>query len=196
MGYRLVAYPVLVALVPLVVWNRHRRGAAHRSRRSWYPWLVDLCATLPFLFDSLGNAANLYDTVTWWDDAMHVATWAPLVVAFGLVARRRVIDPLVLAGLCVGFGAVTHIGWEVGEYLTFVQTNPGESVSAYRDTVGDLTMSLLGSLLGGSVVGLVARAARARGIEGVGPTDAVGATPAVSAAATAASSLTAAGAIS
>jgi hypothetical protein len=32
---------------------------------------------LPFLFDTAGNAANLYDTVSWWDDAMHVATWIP-----------------------------------------------------------------------------------------------------------------------
>jgi hypothetical protein len=45
---------------------------------------------MPFLIDTAGNAANLYDTIDWWDDANHVVNWAILVLATRL--RRR--EPL------------------------------------------------------------------------------------------------------
>lgn len=143
MGYRLVAFPLVVLAVPLW-WSL--RG------RDRYPHAIDLCLTAPFLFDTAGNTANLYDTAGWWDDAMHVATWVPWVMAFGLVAARRVAQPWVLAGLVVGFSAVTHIGWEIAEYLTFVQDHPTEAMSAYRDTIGDLGLSLVGSAVGALAV--------------------------------------------
>ncbi len=54
---------------------------------------------------------------------------------------------LVTIGLTTGFGAVTHILWEIAEYLTFVADNPTESASAYRDTIGDLVASLTGMRL-------------------------------------------------
>jgi hypothetical protein len=66
MGYRLVGYPLVALAVP--VWW------ALRGRRR-YPHAADLCLTAPFLLDTAGNTANLYDSVWWWDDAMHVATW-------------------------------------------------------------------------------------------------------------------------
>jgi hypothetical protein len=49
-------------------------------------------------------------------------------------------------GLAVGFGAVTAILWELGEYLTFIRTNPDEFRTAYTDTLGDLTLGLTGSV--------------------------------------------------
>jgi hypothetical protein len=52
----------------------------------------------------------------------------------------------------VGFGAVTHILWEFAEYVSFVQGNPSESSTAYRDTIGDLMASLAGSFLGAALV--------------------------------------------
>lgn len=152
MGYRLVAYPLVALAVPLW-WSLRGRGR--------YPHVIDLCLTAPFLFDTAGNAANLYDTISWWDDAMHVATWVPWVMAFGLVVARRVPQPWVVGGLVVGFGAVTHIGWEIAEYLTFVQDHPGEAMSAYRDTIGDLALSLVGSVVGAlAVIALDPTAAR------------------------------------
>lgn len=148
MGSRLVAYPLIAVAVPVASWVHRRR----RTACGGYPWLVDLCATLPFLFDSAGNAWHLYDRIERWDDLMHVATWVPWVVAFGLLVAPRIDDRLVLAGVIVGFGAVTHIGWEIGEYLTFVQHNPAESLEAYRDTMGDMALSLLGSVTGAALV--------------------------------------------
>ncbi len=152
MGYRLVLYPIAALIVPLVWWLRQRRPDAVRRP---YPHLLDLCVVLPFLLDTAGNAADLYDSVTWFDDVMHVLTWIPLVVAFGLLLRYWPLGRLVTAGLTVGFGAVTHILWEIAEYLTFVADNPNEAASAYRDTVGDLAASLAGSIIGAALVSTV-----------------------------------------
>jgi glycopeptide antibiotics resistance protein len=152
MGYRLVLYPIAAALVP-TIWllRQHRPTATHRR----YPHLLDLFIVLPFLLDTFGNAANLYDTVTWFDDVMHVLTWIPLVVAFGLLLRYWPLGRFVTAALTIGFGALTHILWEIAEYLTFVADSPTESASAYRDTIGDLATSLLGSIIGATLVSTV-----------------------------------------
>lgn len=147
-GWRLLLYPVSAALVP-AVW-----AALGRRRAGWaYPHLVDLCAALPFTIDTAGNAANLYDTVDWWDDVMHFVTWVPWVVAFGLAIRYAgALGRWVVLGLTLGFGAVTHIVWELLEYVAFIRDNPNEYESAYRDTMGDLTMSLVGSFTGAALV--------------------------------------------
>lgn len=152
MPYRIALYPISIVLVPVVWWLRSRRRYAPARR---YPHLIDLCVVLPFLLDTAGNTANLYDRVTWWDDVMHLLTWLPLVVAFGLMLRYWPNGRLVTIGLTIGFGAVTHILWEFAEYLTFVADNPTESLSAYRDTIGDLAASLAGSTIGAVLVGTI-----------------------------------------
>ncbi|MEO8698122.1 MAG: hypothetical protein ABI658_31790, partial [Acidimicrobiales bacterium] len=76
-GWRLLLYPVSAYLVPLVWFVMRRRGGA----RGDYPYLIDICVGLPFLIDTAGNSVNLYDTLTWWDDAMHFVTWVPWVLA-------------------------------------------------------------------------------------------------------------------
>jgi hypothetical protein len=147
MPYRLALYPVAAALVPLV-WF-----AVVRSRSSSrYPHLVDLCVVLPFLLDTAGNTADLFDRISWWDDVMHVVNWIPWVTAVGLLLRERVSNRLLVAAVTIGFGAVTHVLWEIAEFATFVQDNPREALSAYRDTIGDLAASLAGSFLGGVLV--------------------------------------------
>lgn len=147
-GARLGTYPISALLVP-AVWFLGRR----RWRGRPYPYLIDLCAVAPFLIDTLGNALNLYDTITWWDDAMHAVTWMPWVTAFGLAIRYRThLRRFDVAALTIGFGAVTHIAWELLEYVTFIRTNPNEFDSAYTDTLGDLLLSLCGSVAGGVLV--------------------------------------------
>jgi hypothetical protein len=149
-GSRLISYPISGYLVP-VLWL-----LLGRRRQGWrYPWLLDLCVVAPFLIDTAGNAANLYDTIDWWDDLMHVVTWIPWVTGFGLLLRygsRRRSD---LFGLTAGFGAITHILWEVAEYVAFIRGNPNELAGAYEDTIGDLLLSLSGSFIGGALVATV-----------------------------------------
>ncbi|MDX6285893.1 MAG: hypothetical protein QOG53_1378 [Frankiales bacterium] len=152
-GARIATYPISALLVPLIWFIRTRLGRETGA----YPHLIDLCVVLPFLIDTAGNAANLYDTVSWWDDAMHFVTWVPWVVAFGLLMLRRYSrhGRLIVAGLTLGFGAVTHILWEIAEYFAFIKGNPDELATAYKDTIGDLAMSLSGSVFGAVLVGTV-----------------------------------------
>jgi hypothetical protein len=147
-GWRLAFYPLSTLVVPIVWWIRTRRAPVTTG----YPDLIDICVVAPFLIDTAGNAANLYDSVSWWDDLMHVVTWIPWVTAVGLALRYLPLGRLNVAALTVGFGAVTHILWEYAEYVSFVQGNPSESATAYRDTIGDLMASLGGSFIGGALV--------------------------------------------
>jgi hypothetical protein len=145
-GFRLALYPVSALLVPAIRWAWRKRTT------SPYPHLIDLCVCLPFLTDTAGNAANLFDTLTWFDDFLHVFNWIIWVSAFGLTLRYLRLGRLNVAALTVGFGAVTHILWEIGEYLTFISNNPNELATAYTDTIGDLAGSLTGSFVGGLLV--------------------------------------------
>ncbi len=147
-GWRLLLYPLSGLLVPIVY-------ALSRKRRP-YPHLIDLFVILPFLIDTAGNAANFYDTLMWWDDVMHFVTWVPWVVAFGLALQlNRKLSRLNVAMLTVGFGATTHVIWELLEYVAFIKDNPNELSSAYTDTMGDLTFSLCGSIFGALLVSTV-----------------------------------------
>ena len=137
---RAIGYPVAALIVPAVWWYLSRR------RRVEYPWALDILSVLPFLIDTSGNASNLYDTVSWWDDANHLVNWAILTAAFGQLLLRLPVGRLNAFGLAVGFGAVTAILWELIEYVTFIRNSP-EKVTAYHDALGDLGLGLSGSAL-------------------------------------------------
>ena len=116
-------------------------------KRVWrYPFDVDILVVLPFAIDMAGNAANLYDTIDWWDDANHFVNWAILVTGFTLLLERTSLPQRAIAGLGVGFGAVAAIVWELLEYETFIKHSK-ELKTAYTDTLGDLALGLGGSLV-------------------------------------------------
>ena len=50
-------------------------------------------------------------------------------------------------GLAVGFGFVTAVLWEFGEYLTFIRHNQNELRTAYTDTLGNLALGGSGSVV-------------------------------------------------
>ncbi len=83
---RAVGYPAAALAVPVLWWLY---GRSHGWR---YPYLVDILLVSPFLVDMAGNALNLYDTITWWDDANHFANWGR-----GRIASSSVLSPWVLA---------------------------------------------------------------------------------------------------
>jgi hypothetical protein len=139
---RTLAYPVVALIVP-VAWALYRR---HRKRPVAYPYALDILLVLPFLIDTVGNAANLYDTVDWWDDANHFVNWAILTAAFGQLLLRLPVGRLSAAAIAIGFGAVTAILWEIGEYFAFIRNSP-ELDTAYTDTLGDLSLGLSGSVV-------------------------------------------------
>ena len=92
----------------------------------------------------------------WWDDANHLVNWALLSAGAGLLIPRDRIEDWALAGLVVGFGTTSAIGWELMEYWTFIRDSP-EFATAYADTLGDLALGTLGS---GVAAVLVTRFAR------------------------------------
>lgn len=147
MGVRAILYPLATLLI-LLGW--HLKG-----RPQPYPHAADTLLAGPFLVDVGGNVANLYDTVVWFDDAAHAVTWMLLVFAVGALIRRFRLAPWVTAALCIGFGSVTHVLWEILEYLIMMSGRTGLHLT-YGDTVGDLAASLSGSVLAGLVTGWVA----------------------------------------
>ena len=148
MGWRLLLYPLTAVIVP-IVWLL--KGRLPRP----YPHHIDLVVALPFMLDTAGNAFNMFDSVTWWDDFMHVLNWIPWVMVAGFIARYRPLGRLNVALIAWGYGAITHILWEEAEFLAFVQGNANESTTAYRDTMGDLILSLTGGLIGSILVATV-----------------------------------------
>jgi hypothetical protein len=144
---RLISYPISIIVVPLILWT-----LGHR-RTSQYPHLIDISAAAPFVLDTLGNTLNLYNSIDWFDDVMHFVTWVPWVAGFGLALRyNRGLPRWNVFGLALGYGAVTHILWELGEYFAFIRSNPDEFSTAYEDTLGDLASSLAGSVVGAALV--------------------------------------------
>jgi hypothetical protein len=153
---RTLAYPAVALVVP-VAWALYR---LYRKRPVTYPYALDILLVLPFLIDTAGNAANLYDTVDWWDDANHFVNWALLVAAFCQLLIRLPIGRLEGWAIAIGFGAVTAILWELAEYESFIHDS-SEFATAYTDTLGDLALGLGGSVLAATLVyGLVRRPLR------------------------------------
>jgi hypothetical protein len=149
---RAIGYPIAAVLVPVSWWLVSRR------RRVRYPIAVDMLIVAPFVIDMIGNAANLYDTVSWWDDVNHLCNWAILVGGFGVLLLSTELGRWPLFGLAVGFGAVTAILWELLEYVAFIRNSP-ELATAYHDTLGDLALGLSGSVIAATLVARLGRRA-------------------------------------
>jgi hypothetical protein len=154
---RLVAYPVLMLVVPayyrLREIRRRRRGLPARP----LPWLAFGLLMLPFLVDVTGNSLDLYDTVTWWDDANHFVNWFLLSCGVGLLLTLTRISPAwALGWLVAGLGALFAVVWELGEWYSFIRHGT-ELDTAYQDTLGDETLGSLGAACAGLLVALVHR---------------------------------------
>jgi hypothetical protein len=156
-GARLVAYPVMMLLVPAgwVAYQRFRGGPGDDAAA--LPWAGFALIMAPFLVDVTGNTLDLYDSLGWWDDANHFVNWFLLCAGIGLLLLRASIRPPWALGLLVaGIGALLAVLWELGEWYTFIRHGT-ELATAYKDTLFD---EVLGSL-GGSIAGFViARRAR------------------------------------
>lgn len=138
-GARLIAYPLLMAAPPVAWWL-----VAHRPPVVRLPWTAFALVMSPFLIDVTGNTLDLYDTLSWWDDLNHFVNWLLLCWGCGLlIARGRVTPGWALVGLIAGLGALLAIGWEIGEWYTFIRGGT-ELETAYEDTLGDEALGTLG----------------------------------------------------
>jgi hypothetical protein len=156
-GARLVAYPVMMLLVP-VAWLAYQRFRARPgSPASALPWAGFALIMAPFLIDVTGNTLDLYDSLSWWDDANHFVNWFLLCAGIGLLLRRGAIRPAWALGLLVaGIGALLAVVWEIGEWYSFIRHGT-ELDTAYEDTLFDETLGSLGGAIAGF---LIARRAR------------------------------------
>ncbi len=144
-GDRLIAYPLMMLAAPAIWW------VVRRLRGSTYPmpWAGFALIMAPFLIDVTGNTVNFYDTLVWWDDANHFFNWILLCWGFGLLIIRGFVGPVwELVLVITGVGALLAIGWEVGEYFSFIRHGT-EYDTAYEDTLGDEALGTLGGLIAG-----------------------------------------------
>jgi hypothetical protein len=147
-GARLVAYPVLMAAVPACWLLSTRR----RSGGSDVPWVAFSLIMAPFLVDVTGNSLNLYDAVSWWDDVNHFVNWLLLCAGCGLLLGRVGSPPRwFLVVTITGLGALLAIGWELGEWYTFIRHGT-ELHTAYQDTLGDEALGTAGGLVAAVLV--------------------------------------------
>ena len=151
-GARLIAYPVMMLFVPLVWWLVQRqRGRDDGRREPAPPHFAFGLIGLPFLVDVTGNSLDLYDTVLWWDDFNHFVNWVFLCLGIALVVAPRLRPAWVLVTLVTGFGCLLALGWELGEWYTFIRHGT-ELDTAYEDTLFDMALGTLGSLVAGFLV--------------------------------------------
>ena len=145
---RLAAYPALMLAVPAVwAWRRRKTNGA-----TPLPWDGIALVMAPFLVDVTGNTLDLYDRVSWWDDANHFVNWLLLCTGIGLLLLRSRIRPTWALGVTTaGIGAVLAIAWELAEYVTFIRFGT-ELDTAYRDTLGDEALGTLGGMVAGTLV--------------------------------------------
>lgn len=151
-GARLITYPLLMLLAPALWWYFVRRRHPGESA----PHGAFSLIMLSFLIDVSGNSANLYDSVTWWDDANHFFNWFVLLTGIGLLIGRSVRPTWALVLLVAGLGSMLAIAWELGEWFTFIRHGT-EIGSAYEDTLGDEALGTLGAALAGLVVARMIR---------------------------------------
>lgn len=149
---RAITYPLLAFLLP--AWWLLRRPAAP------FPWLADTFFTLTCFTDILGNRLDLYDRVSWFDDAVHFGNTALLCAAFLLLTTTATTSLWRLLERSIAFGMTASLAWEVFEYLTFV-TRSRELANAYRDTIGDLVLAWLGAVVAAALVKAARRSGQA-----------------------------------
>lgn len=158
-GTRLVAYPAMMLALPAGWWL----VARIRDIESPVPWDATTLVMWGFLVDVTGNTLDLYDSIEWWDDANHYANWVTLSLGVGicLVRGRGANAPRwLLAIATAGAGALLAIGWELGEWYTFIRHGT-ELDTAYQDTLGDEALGSLGAITAALVLmWLLARRAR------------------------------------
>ena len=145
---RLVAYPLMMLLVP-AFYLAHRRRNDDGTPLPWGPFALLM---LPFAIDVTGNTLDLYDAVGWWDDANHFVNWFLLALGAGLLLAAVPVTPRWALGVLVaGVGALLAVGWELAEYWTFIRGGT-ELDTAYTDTLGDEVLGCLGAAIAGFVI--------------------------------------------
>ena len=109
---RAIMYPLWATAVP-VFW-------ATRRRQFCFPWLADLLFTLTCFADILGNRLDLYDSIVWFDDWMHLMNTVLVSAAFVIVTVKESATLREITEVAVSFGLSASSGSELFEYAMFL----------------------------------------------------------------------------
>jgi hypothetical protein len=126
-----------------------------------FPWVADLLVTLTCFTDTLGNRMDLYDTIRWFDDGMHLVNTGLIAAAALLLTLPRSASLGATIERALAVGVTAALAWEIGEYFAFLSTS-AERIEAYADTLGDLGLGTLGVVLAAVVVHRLRRTGRLR----------------------------------
>lgn len=149
MSWRVLVFPLAALAIP-VLWRA--TGA-----RGPYPYLADNLLIIPPLTDVLWNTLDTYERISWWDEVNHLVNSAIFAAVIGLWVARYPLGRVVRFALALGLGMTLQVGWEIGEYVTFLAREAAVA-NLYADTIGDLFFDILGSVAGAAFA-LVALAA-------------------------------------
>ena len=138
MVYRFPLFAAAATLVPL----------AWRGRFAPYPATADWLVVSPFLLDTAGNFAGLYDSFDHSDDVFHLVNWILLTAAFLAWHFRQTDSARDARLLGTGFGALAIVAWEIAEWAAG-ELGAAEALGlTYSDTISDLALSTTGGLIG------------------------------------------------
>lgn len=158
--WRAITYPLLAFTVPLL-WALYWRG------RRAFPWLADLCVTIPCFSDILGNQMNLYDRISWFDDWMHFMNTGLLAAAVVLLTLHRTASRAAVVERALAFGVTAALAWEIAEYYAFLHRWEVLPNRLYADTLGDLFQGTVGSIVAGLIIYRLWQRGRLTGFEPV-----------------------------
>jgi hypothetical protein len=137
MHWRVLVFPLVGLLLP-VLWRI-------TARRTPYPYLADGLIVLVPVADVLWNTLDAYDRVWWWDDLNHLVNSIVIATALGLWLRRFGFDAVAGFSLVFGIGTALAVGWELAEYASWAAG--ASEPQTYGDTIGDLTLAVIGTAL-------------------------------------------------
>lgn len=144
-GLRAITYPMLAFALPATWFLCGRRD------RSPFPWACDLMVTMTLFTDILGNRMNLFDTVEWFDDWVHVLNPGLLTAAVLLLTVPPTFGFGALLERALAFGMTAAVAWEIAEYAAFISRST-EKQSAYSDTLSDLALGALGAVAAAVII--------------------------------------------
>lgn len=128
----------------------------------------DIAYCVIALVSTWSSVTDLYGTVTWWDLPMHfLMNGLAAATCYILLVRLRVIPdaatlprPLLsYTVLTTTIGAALSAFWEMFEWFTTTFLDPATSLG-YLDTVSDMVVGTLGSLVAGLLMPVLASAPR------------------------------------
>lgn len=128
----------------------------------------DIAYCVIALVSTWSSVTDLYGTVAWWDLPMHfLMNGLAAATCYILLVRLRVVPdaatlprPLLsYTVLTTTIGAALSAFWEMFEWFTTTFLDPATSLG-YLDTVSDMVVGTLGSLVAGLLMPVLASAPR------------------------------------